>query len=64
MFGIQKTRDPYFDQLQNSVMGELSKYADPVDVKRDNKNLLVISPEEALEELKKIYKNSNLRKHF
>lgn len=64
MFGIQKTRDPYFDQLQNSVMGELSKYADPVDTKRDSKNLLVISPEEALEELKKIYNDSKLRKHF
>lgn len=64
MFGVEKIRDPYYDNLTKSVFLELqSKYGEKRENK-DSKGLKVFSPEDALKELKELLKNPETRKHF
>jgi hypothetical protein len=52
MFGVEKIRDPYYDELSRSVFSELnSKYGEKRENK-DSRGLKVFSPEDALKELK------------
>jgi hypothetical protein len=64
MFGVEKIRDPYYDELTRSVFSELnSKYGEKRENK-DSKGLKVFSPEDALKELKELINNPETRKHF
>lgn len=64
MFGVEKIRDPYYDELTRSVFSELnSKYGEKRENK-DSKGLKVLSPEDALKELKELINNPETRKHF
>ena len=64
MFGVEKIRDPYYDNLTKSVFSELqSKYGEKRENK-DSKGLKVFSPEDAMKELKELLKNPETRKHF
>jgi hypothetical protein len=64
MFGVEKIRDPYYDELTRSVFSELnSKYGEKRENK-DSRGLKVLSPEEALKELKELINNPETRKHF
>lgn len=64
MFGVEKIRDPYYDNLTKSVFSELqSKYGEKRENK-DSRGLKVFSPEDALKELKELMKNPETRKHF
>lgn len=59
MFGVERIKDPYFQQLKDSVMSELwQKYGDPVQPKTDKNGVKQISPQDALEELKRLYKEN------
>lgn len=59
MFGVERIRDPYFQQLKDSVMTELwEKYGDPVQINSDKNGIKQISPQDALEELKKLFKEN------
>ena len=64
MFGVEKIRDPYYDELTKSVFSELnSKYGETRENK-DSRGLKILSPEEALNELKELIKNPNTSRHF
>ena len=64
MFGVEKIRDPFYDNLTKSVFSELqSKYGEKRENK-DSRGLKVFSPEDALKELKELMKNPETRKHF
>lgn len=64
MFGVEKIRDPYYDELSRSVFSELnSKYGETRENK-DSRGLKILSPEEALKELKELVKNPATSKHF
>jgi hypothetical protein len=64
MFGVEKIRDPYYDELSRSVFSELnSKYGEKRENK-DSRGLKVFSPEDALKELKELINNPETRKHF
>lgn len=64
MFGVEKIRDPYYDNLTKSVFSELqSKYGEKKENK-DSKGLKVFTPEDALKELKELINNPETRKHF
>jgi hypothetical protein len=64
MFGVEKIRDPYYDELTRSVFSELnSKYGEKRENK-DSRGLKVFSPEDALKELKELISNPETRKHF
>jgi|688.fasta_scaffold1213521_3 hypothetical protein len=64
MFGVEKIRDPYYDELTRSVFSELnSKYGEKRENK-DSRGLKVFSPEDALKELKELINNPETRKHF
>jgi hypothetical protein len=64
MFGVEKIRDPYYDELTKSVFSELnSKYGEARENK-DSRGLKILSPEEALNELKELIKNPNTSRHF
>ena len=64
MFGVEKIRDPYYDELTRSVFSELnSKYGEKRENK-DSKGLKVFSPEDAFKELKELINNPETRKHF
>lgn len=64
MFGVEKIRDPYYDELTRSVFSELnSKYGEKRENK-DSKGLKVLSPEDALKELKELINNPETRKFF
>lgn len=62
MFGVERIKDPYFENLKNSVFSELNEKYGEKRENKDTKGLKVISPEEALNELKQLY--SSQRKHF
>ena len=62
MFGVERIKDPYFENLKNSVFSELNEKYGEKRENKDNKGLKVISPEDALNELKQLYKSQ--RKHF
>lgn len=64
MFGVEKIRDPYYDELTRSVFSELnSKYGEKRENK-DSRGLKVFSPDDALKELKELISNPETRKHF
>jgi hypothetical protein len=64
MFGVEKIRDPYYDEFTKSVFSELnSKYGEKRENK-DSRGLKVFSPEDALKELKELINNPETRKHF
>ena len=64
MFGVEKIRDPYYDELTRSVFSELnSKYGEKRENK-DSRGLKVFSPEDALKELKELISKPETRKHF
>ena len=64
MFGVEKIKDPFYEDFSRSVFSELaSKYGEPVHNK-DSRGLKVFSPEEALQELKDLLKDSQNKKHF
>lgn len=64
MFGVEKIRDPYYDDLTRSVFSELqSKYGEKRENK-DSRGLKVFLPEDALKELKELINNPETRKHF
>lgn len=64
MFGVEKIRDPYYDNLTKSVFSELqSKYGEKRENK-DSRGLKVFTPEDALKELKELMNNPETRKHF
>jgi hypothetical protein len=64
MFGIERIKDPYYDELTRSVFSELnSKYGEKRENK-DSRGLKVFSPEDALRELKELVNNPETRKHF
>ena len=59
MFGVERIRDPYFQELKDSVMTELwQKFGDPVQANTNKSGLKEISPQDALEELKRLYKEN------
>jgi hypothetical protein len=64
MFGIERIKDPYCEELNRSVFSELnSKYGEKRENK-DSRGLKVFSPEDALKELKELISNPETRKHF
>jgi hypothetical protein len=64
MFGIERIKDPYYEELNRSVFSELnSKYGEKRENK-DSRGLKVFSPEDALRELKELITNPETRKHF
>jgi hypothetical protein len=64
MFGVEKIKDPFYEDFSRSVFSELaSKYGETVENK-DSKGLKVFSPEDALRELKELLKDPQTKKHF
>lgn len=64
MFGVEKIRDPYYDELTNSVFSELNSKYGEMRENKDSRGLKVFSPEDALKELKELISNPETRKHF
>lgn len=59
MFGVEKIKDPFYQQLRDSVMYELAqKFGDPVQINSDKNGLKQITPQDALEELKKLFRDN------
>lgn len=59
MFGVERIKDPFYQQLRDSVMSELAqKFGDPVQINSDKNGLKQITPQDALEELKKLFRDN------
>jgi len=64
MFGVEKIKDPYYNELYRSVFSELNnKYGEKIENK-DNKGLKIMTPEEALKELKSLANKPEYKKFF